>query len=157
MGESFDAIHTLNSSLVTDLDILSGDYYAASVGYGHAVTNVIKKIVRKSIRQDTTEDVLDAKKDRLLKYETSEEEALRIGVVLESEGGRSVVPNSNAPTGIIAKMNALMDRDPEVTRRNSISRLRDEIKTGDVDVVRGRQEVSFYAMSLMIQGYGYES
>lgn len=129
------------------IEILSSDYYNASVGYGTSVTSIIKKIVRKSIRQDTSEDALDAKKDRLSKYETSEEEALRIGVVLEAEGRSSnrhpsdTNSNINGPTGIIAKMNAMMDRDPEVSRRNSISRLRDEIKTGDSDVARGRNEV----------------
>lgn len=59
------------------------------------------------------------------KWEASESEAQRISAVLNAEG--SSISKPPQPQGFLATLNSFIDNDPELTRRNNISKTRDAL------------------------------
>ena len=145
IGEAFDAYHTLHQSDTPGLGQSAIGHFGEYHGYAIAIQGMLKCVSRKQIQHDTFDDLVEAKKTRLGKIEASEEESLRIGVVLQSEGV------FNQPVGLLGKLNAYIDRDPEATRRKSMSQLREDVGKGDSEVDKSALEMKLMKDEVMEQ------
>jgi hypothetical protein len=88
------------------------------------VEKLLKYRHRKHADWEGIVDAIAAKQANLSKLEAVESESQRISAALMS----SDAPRSTSGGGgILAKLNSWVDNDPELTRRNAISKTRDAI------------------------------
>lgn len=70
-------------------------------------------------------EAIAGKQAALQRLEASESEAQRISAAISAAD--AVPASAPASGGIMARINSLIDNDPELTRRNAISKTRDAI------------------------------
>jgi hypothetical protein len=123
-GEAFDkdAAITLVAAQRIETKIL--DILQTYRGFCSSIDKVLRARHRKHAEFEHNSTLLIEKQALLTKLESSEYESQRLQAVLSQEGVSKVQP---ANTGIMAKLNAFLDNDPETTRRNTISKTKELI------------------------------
>jgi hypothetical protein len=124
IGTVFDGGAVASSGIAEGLEGV-GEGFNEYVAFGKVVEKLLKARHKKHADWEGVVDAISAKQATLAKLEDVESESQRISAALLSEGsgGGSV----RGGGGILAKINSWVDNDPELTRRNGISRARDAI------------------------------
>ena len=127
LGEGYDSTSALNLKAVRVMEHEISEAIQEYALYAKAVTKLLK---RRLVKQSAYEGALaksEKKAEELIKLEASEQEAMKISTVLNHEGlGNASVKTSG--NGIFAKLNSIIDRDPELTRRQRMSKLKTQIE-----------------------------
>ncbi|KAI8818114.1 uncharacterized protein EV422DRAFT_538792 [Fimicolochytrium jonesii] len=129
VGQAVDSTVSATSQLAQGLDATFGALLQEYIQYSKAVDKLLKWRRKKHVEYETLSDSLISKQASLQKLEASEAEAQRLSAVLRAEGATGHVRRNSTGGGIMATLNSLIDNDPALTRRNNISRTKDQIAT----------------------------
>lgn len=129
VGAAYDELVKTSNDLVQNLDNSVNEPLQEYTQFSKMIDKVLRNRLRKQIDLETVTDTLEQKRAYLSGLEKSEAEAQRLSAVLNAEGAGNL-PRSTGGTGgsgIMATINSLIDNDPEMTRRNNISKTKDRI------------------------------
>ncbi|KAJ3216710.1 Sorting nexin, cytoplasm-to-vacuole targeting pathway/endosomal sorting, partial [Clydaea vesicula] len=131
IGSSFDALAGQNSLLALNLEIKVTEPLQEYTQFAKVVEKLLKVRHKKHAEWETVTESLATKQSNLDKWESSEKEAERISAVLNAEGSSrndTEQHHIQKPSqGLLATLNSFIDNDPELTRRNNISKAKDAI------------------------------
>lgn len=147
MGQAIDSTLTATTILHTALEEKFGDFLSEYNKYTNVLQSILNYRHRAHVEFEQTSEKLIYKQQALNKLETSEHESQRLAAVLANEGGPQIP--INRPSGIMAQINALIDSDPDTTRRVTISKTKDQI--AQLEVNREERRVSLLALNTKIQ------
>jgi len=141
MGAVFDAIGLSSATLARGLDEKVVEFLQEYVTFAKVVEKLLKYRHKKHGEWESLTDQIASKQSSLDKWEASELESQRISAVLSAEGSTRPPPSSTTPSSILATLNSFIDNDPELTRRNNISKTRDALATLVVAEREAREEL----------------
>ncbi|KAI8894529.1 hypothetical protein BC833DRAFT_604491 [Globomyces pollinis-pini] len=131
MGQAVDSTLTATSTLNVLLEERFGDMLQEYSQFSKSIKKLLGHRHKCHVEFEVISETLTLKEQYLTKLESSEHESQRLAAVLSVEG-QPPIPISK-PQGIIAQLNALIDNDPEATRRNTISKTKDLITSLEND------------------------
>ncbi|KAJ3257578.1 Sorting nexin, cytoplasm-to-vacuole targeting pathway/endosomal sorting [Boothiomyces macroporosus] len=125
MGQAVDSTLTATNTLHSVLDERFGDCLSEYIKYSSAIQSLLQTRHKAHLEFEQISESLINKQQQLQKLESTEHESQRLAAVLAVEG-QPPIPLPR-PQGFMAQLNALIDNDPEATRRGSISKTKDLI------------------------------
>jgi sorting nexin-4 len=126
VGQAIDSTLTSTNILYTSLEERFGDTLVEYEKFTLVIQQLLSHRHRAHLEFEAISENLILKQQTVAKLESSEHESQRLQAILSVEG-QPQIPISR-PTGIMAHINALIDNDPEATRRNTISKTKDQIQ-----------------------------
>jgi sorting nexin-41/42 len=147
MGQAVDSTLTATTVLQTTLEERFGDALSEYEKFAKVLSNLLLTRHKKHIEFELVSENLINKQQFLKKLEATEHESQRLAAILAVEGGPQI-PMSR-PSGIMAQINALIDNDPDTTRRITISKTKDQIS--QFEASREEARVSLLALNAKIQ------
>ncbi|KAJ3356949.1 Sorting nexin, cytoplasm-to-vacuole targeting pathway/endosomal sorting [Kappamyces sp. JEL0680] len=147
MGQAVDSTLTATTILKTSLEERFGDILTEYNKFSTVLVGVLGVRHRAHVEFEQISERLILKQQALHKLESSEHEAQRLAAVLSVEGGPQV-PMAR-PSGFMAQINALLDNDPDTTRRVTISKTKDTI--AQLEVAREESRTTLLALNAKIQ------
>lgn len=147
IGQSIDSTSAATSILLQTLEEKFGDLMSEYEKFSEQIQKVLA--IRHQIHAEfeTTSENLIQKQQLLARLETSEHESQRLTAILQVEGQPSI-PLSR-PTGIIAQLNNLIDNNPDLTRRNQISKTKESIQ--DLEAAREQTRLRLLDFNTKVQ------
>ncbi|KAI9202638.1 uncharacterized protein BJ171DRAFT_164969 [Polychytrium aggregatum] len=138
VGAATDTTAAATGQLAKSLEEAVTEPIQEYVQFSGAIEKLLRWRHTQHCEYESTIESLTSKEGQLTRLEASEHEAQRLTAVLNAEGSwgparpPSPVPNSAGAStepkgGILKTLNSLIDNDPEATRRNNISKLKDRI------------------------------
>jgi sorting nexin-4 len=147
MGQAVDSTLTATSVLKINLEEKFGDILTEYNKFVVVLQGVLGFRHRTHLEFEHISERLILKQQFLSKLETSEHEAQRLAAVLSVEGGPQI-PVAR-PSGFMAQINALLDNDPDTTRRITISKTKDAIS--QLEIQREESRTTLLALNAKIQ------
>jgi sorting nexin-4 len=147
IGQSIDSTSAATSILFQTLEEKFGDLMSEYEKFSVQIQNVL--VIRHQIHAEfeITSENLILKQQLLTRLETSEHESQRLTAILQVEGQPSI-PISR-PTGIMAQLNNLIDNNPDLTRRNQISKTKETIQ--DLEIAREETRLRLLEFNVKVQ------
>lgn len=139
-GQAIDSSVTATMSLSHVLEECFGEPLKVYSQLSGVIAKVLAFRHKTHVQFESISEGLIAKQVLLTKLETAEHESQRLTAVLQQEGIGPAVPLPR-PTGIMATFNSLLDNDPELTRRNQISKTKESIVSLEEEREKVRQDL----------------
>ncbi|KAJ3279657.1 Sorting nexin, cytoplasm-to-vacuole targeting pathway/endosomal sorting [Borealophlyctis nickersoniae] len=147
VGQAIDSTVSATSQLAMSLEERFTDPMNEYAQFSQIIEKLLRWRHAKHVEYETVCESLVSKQSKLTRLESSEAEAQRLSAVLNAEGANgssssqhpsSSSPYSSAtttttspptprPSGLLATFNSFIDNDPDQTRRNAISKTKDQI------------------------------
>jgi sorting nexin-4 len=125
IGQAIDTSMTATNVLYTSLEENFGDILLEYEKFSSVIQD--KLLVRHQLHYDFEQisENLILKQQNIARLENNEHEAQRLAAALAIEGQPPIpIPR---PSGFIASINAIIDNNPDATRRNTISKTKEKI------------------------------
>lgn len=148
IGQATDSTLTATTILLNSLDERLGDLLRDHQKFSVILQSILHARHRLHVEFEQISERLILKQAALKKLESSENESQRLAAVLAVEGGGPQIPIAR-PSGLMAQINALLDSDPDTTRRITISRTKDAI--AQLEIQREESRTSLLALNAKIQ------
>jgi sorting nexin-41/42 len=123
-GEYFDRMAELMRVVEQEGERSVGVWAFEYGWYSKHITTLLSYRHRKNVEYEVLSEKLIDKNATLRSLEASEEESIRLAAALAAQGSYAA-PTPKA-TGFLGKLNSLLDKDPETSRRNAISKTKGE-------------------------------
>ena len=126
-GSAIDTCTSATNTLETNLQEF--DLFVwAYIQFSRVIEKLLVKRHGKHCEFEVTSETLITKQQLVTKLEASEYESQRLAAVIREEIGTVPQPQQlNTAGGIIGKISKLIDTDPEMKRRNTLSKTKDHI------------------------------
>jgi hypothetical protein len=136
-GEAYDALAVCYGRVNRIMDHDITEALKQYVLYGAAVDQLLKWRNRRQVEAESTETNIDQKKLKIAKLELAENEANRLNAVIDYESSSTV----RQAAGIMGKINSLIDKDPEQTRRNNLVKLKEQVIDLEKSIIQKQQDI----------------
>ena len=148
IGQATDSTLTATTILLNSLEERFGDILRDHQKFSVILQSILQARHRLHVEFEQISEKLILKQAALQKLESTEHESQRLAAVLAVEGGGPQIPIAR-PSGFIAQINALLDSDPDTTRRITISKTKDAIS--QLEVHREESRIGLLALNAKIQ------
>jgi hypothetical protein len=136
-GEAYDALSVCHGRVNRIMEHDITETLKQYVLYGSVVDQLLKWRNRRQVEAENIETSIDQKKLKIAKLELAENEANRLNAVIDYESSSTV----RQAAGIMGKINSLIDKDPEQTRRNNLVKLKEQLIDLEKTIVQKQQDV----------------
>ncbi|ORZ34420.1 hypothetical protein BCR44DRAFT_125767 [Catenaria anguillulae PL171] len=141
VAHAFDVMHASTAVLAHTLDESLGERWHEYVQYTEVIKGVLRYRTELQLAVEHTTEALETKRTTLAGLERAEADANRLGEALRREGyathsgastgaATTVTPPKRA-SGIVSalsdRLTAMLDTDPEATRRQNLAKTRDAV------------------------------
>lgn len=124
-----------------------GDMLSEYEKFCSGIARVLAMRHRMHVEFEAVSETLIGKQTHLERLETTEHESQRLAAIISSEGGPQVP--MNRPGSFMSTLNAMIDNDPDTTRRVTISRTKDAI--AGLEGAREERRIELLAMNVKVQ------